>query len=213
MNGKIFISYCWAEPSGSIVNNWLVPAIKTAGINCLVDREACGYNVNIDKFEADILNAAIVLLVLSPEFFCSMDCMYEASLAVSKCDVDKRVYVINLQDFNFRSDTKIFNETHERFLEKKRELEEAMSKVSVEGRGLHKDRLRKINTIIGNLSKLWKMLGNKNSGEFKHISKRNFELLCIKLKRSLEETVYESDFITNAELEPKFEAPSDNTPF
>ncbi len=81
MDGKVFISYSWKEPSGSIVNNWPVPSIKAAGINCLVDREACGYNANIDKFEADIPKAAKVVLVLSPAFLTSEDCMYEAALA------------------------------------------------------------------------------------------------------------------------------------
>lgn len=88
MYWKFFISYSWKEPSGSIVNNWLVPAIKAAGITCLVDKEACGYNANIDKFEADIPKAAKVMLVLSPEFFRSLDCMFEAALAVSKCDIE-----------------------------------------------------------------------------------------------------------------------------
>lgn len=104
MDGKIFISYSWAEPSGSIVNNWLVPAIKAAGITCLVDKDACGYNANIDKFEADIPKAAKVVLVLSSAFFRSVDCMFEAALAVSKCDVERQVYVINLPEYNFRKD-------------------------------------------------------------------------------------------------------------
>lgn len=64
MNGKVFISYRWTEPSGSIVNNFLKPSFHQAGINCLIDKDDCGYNANIDKFEAELPLAAKVVLVL-----------------------------------------------------------------------------------------------------------------------------------------------------
>ena len=203
MNGKIFISYSWAEPSGSIVNNWLVPAITAAGINCLVDKEACGYNANIDKFEADIPLAAKVMLVLSPEFFRSLDCMFEAALAVSKCDVEKQVYVINLPNYNFRKDgEKWLEKTASLFESQKKECEESMSKLADAVKGPYKDKLRKINTIISNLSVLWKMLGAKNSGDFKELSKNNFHLVCNELETSLEEAVYKDVGLYSSSIEP-----------
>lgn len=203
MNGKIFISYSWSEPSGSIVNNWLVPAIQVAGITCLVDKEACGYNANIDKFEADIPLAAKVMLVLSPEFFRSLDCMYEAALAVSKCDVEKQVYVINLLNYNFRKDGENWLErTASLFESQKKECEESMSKLSDAVKGPYKDKLRKINTIISNLSRLWKILASKNSGVFKDVSNNNFKLVCDELKRSLEEAVYKEVGLSSSSIKP-----------
>ena len=203
MNGKIFISYSWSEPSGSIVNNWLVPAIQAAGITCLVDKEACGYNANIDKFEADIPLAAKVMLVLSPEFFRSLDCMFEAALAVSKCDVEKQVYVINLLNYNFRKDGENWLErTASLFESQKKECEESMSKLSDAVKGPYKDKLRKINTIISNLSGIWKMLGAKNSGDFKELSKNGFHLVCNVLKTSLEEGVYKDVGLYSSSIEP-----------
>ena len=203
MDGKIFISYSWAEPSGSIVNNWLVPAIKAAGITCLVDKEACGYNANIDKFEADIPKAAKVVLVLSSEFFRSLDCMFEATLAVSKCDVESQVYVINLLDYNFRKDgQKWLDNTVSFFESKRREYEDSMSKMSSVVIGPYKDKLRKINTIIGNLEGLWKMLESKNSSEFKTLSVNNFDFVCRELKRCLDESVFNNEAITNSMAEP-----------
>lgn len=203
MNGKIFISYSWTEPSGSIVNNWLVPAIKAAGINCLVDKEACGYNANIDKFEEDIPKAAKVVLVLSPLFFSSLDCMFEAALAVSKCDVEKQVFVINLLNYNFRKDAeKWLESTASCFENLKNDCEESMSKVGDAVRGPYKDRLRKINTIIANLSRLWKILASKNSGDFKDVSNNNFKLVCDELKRSLEEAVYKEVGLSSSSIKP-----------
>ncbi len=188
MNGKIFISYSWKEPSGSIVNNWLLPSLKASGINCLVDKEACGYNANIDKFEKEIPNAAMVVLVLSSEFFHSLDCMFEASLAVAKCDMEKQVYVINLQNYNFRKDEgNLLGEVSSFFEEMKMKLEDALSKLSDSAKGVIKDDLRKINIIRGNLNVLWKMLRSKNSATFEMLSKDGFKHVCDMLKFSFED--------------------------
>ncbi len=188
MNGKIFISYSWSEPSGSIVNNWLVPAIKAAGINCLVDKEACGYNANIDKFEAELPLAAKVVLVVSPAFFQSPDCMFEAALAVSKCDIEKQVYVINLQNYNFRKDDKnLLSETSAYFENKKMQTQEAIEKLPDSAKGSMKDDLRKINTVLGSLTALWRMLKSKNSGSFDMLSKDGFKLVCEAISESLKE--------------------------
>jgi hypothetical protein len=203
MNGKIFISYSWAEPSGSIVNNWLVPAIKAAGINCLVDKEVCGYNANIDKFEADIPKAAKVVLVLSPSFFTSLECMFEAALAVSKCDVEKQVYVINLPNYNFRKDEEKWLETTASLFEsQKKDCDDLISKLADAVKGPYKDKLRKINIIISNLGELWRMLGSKNSGDFKELSENNFKLVCEALKRSLEEAVCKDVHLSSSSIEP-----------
>jgi len=203
MDGKIFISYSWEEPSGSIVNNWLVPSIRAAGINCLVDREACGYNANIDKFEEDIPKAAKVVLVLSPAFFSSLDCMYEAALAVSECDVEKQVYVINLVDYNFRNDVdKWLDRVDSNLGARKRECEEAMLKLSDTGKEPYKDKLRKIDKIFSHLDDLWRMLSSKNSGTFGSISKNSFELVCKELNRSIEESMLKTEGITNTKIEP-----------
>lgn len=187
MDGKIFISYSWIEPFGSIVNNWLVPSIKAADINCLVDKEACGYNGNIDKFEADIPNAAKVVLVLSPAFFQSLDCMFEAALAVSKCDVEKQVYVINLQNYNFRKDEQeLLKSTASHYEDLKMRTQDALSKSPDSAKGPYKDELRRINTVISNLTALWRMLKSKNSGTFENVSKDGFKLVCQELKKCLD---------------------------
>lgn len=187
MNGKIFISYSWVEPSKSIVNNWLKPCLKNAGINCMIDKDDCGYNDNIDKFERELPNAAKVVLVLSQPFLFSPDCMFEAALAVSKCDVEKQVYVINIQDYNFRKDElNLLKEISDQFEDLKMKKEEALQKLSDSAKGTVKDELRKINTILANLSGLWKMLRSKNSGSFDAVSKDDFKLVCDVLKSSIE---------------------------
>lgn len=203
MNGKIFISYSWAEPSGSIVNNWLKPCLKEAGINCMIDKDDCGYNANIDKFERDLPNAAKVVLVLSQSFLFSLDCMFEAALAVSKCDTEKQVYVINLIDYNFRKDgEKWFDKVVFHFNGLKDEYEESEAKLPADARGYYKNKLRKVNTIISNLTKFWKMLGSKNSSTFENASEKQFELVCRELKQSIDEATLKNKNISDTQLNP-----------
>lgn len=203
MNGKIFISYSWVEPSGSIVNNWLKPCLKDAGITCMIDKDDCGYNANIDKFERDLPNAAKVVLVLSQSFLFSLDCMFEAALAVSKCDIEKQVYVINLIDYNFRKDgEKWFDKVVFHFKGLKDEYEESEAKLPADARGYYKNKLRKVNTIISNLTKFWKMLGSKNSSKFENASQKQFELVCRELKQSIDEATLKSKNISDTQLNP-----------
>ena len=137
--------------------------------------------------------------VFLPEFAPS----FEAALAVSKCDVEKQVFVINLPNYNFRKDEdKWLERAASLFDGRKKDYEESMTKLSDPVKGPHKDKLRKIITIIGNLGGLWKMLESKNSGDFQELSKNSFEFVCNELKRSLEETVYKNENITNSKAEP-----------
>ena len=203
MNGKIFISYSWVEPSGSIVNNWLKPSLEDADIKCLIDKDDCGYNDNIDKFERELPNAAKVVLVLSQPFLFSPDCMFEAALAVSKCDIERQVYVINLVDYNFRKDgEKLYDRVFFHFKGIKDGYEESKSKLPADARGHYNDKLHKVNTIISNLSKLWKMLGSKNSVTFGDASKKQFDLVCRELKQSIDDATLKNKNISDTKLEP-----------
>lgn len=205
MNGKVFISYRWTEPSGSIVNNWLKPSFHQAGINCLIDKDDCGYNANIDKFEAELPLAAKVVLVLSRAFFFSIDCLFEAALAVSRCDVDKQVYVINVQDYNFRKDEEKWFEQTVGFLQEQRAgSETSRAALSDSPKGPYEYRIRKIDTILNNLDALWEMLSSKNSGEFKTISLGGFKVVCDIVKESLEEAVYKNDNLIDNNIQPSF---------
>lgn len=204
MNGKIFISYSWTEPSGSIVNNWLKPCLIDAGISCMIDKDDCGYNGNIDKFERDLPKAAKVVLVLSQPFLFSLDCMFEAALAVSKCDIEKQVYLINLIDYNFRKDSdKWYDKVFFHFKGLKDEYDDSCSKLPSGARGPYKDKIRKVNTIINNLTTLWKMFGSKNSVTFDMASKNKFELVYKELKQSIDDAMLNNKSITDSRLTPK----------
>lgn len=65
--------------------------------------------------------------------------------------------------------------------------QEALSKLPDSAKGSVKDDIRRINTVIGNLDALWRMLKSKNSGTIEMISKDGFQMVCDELKKSLGE--------------------------
>lgn len=187
----MFISYSWAEPSGSIVYNWIYPSLleslKGRNVECVVDKVACGYNEDIDKFEEEIVNATKIILVLSPDFLYSEDCMYEAALVVSRCNIAEQVYIINLTNYNYRKDeAEHYNKVCEWLDNRKSKVEEEISKLSSVAIKTKKKELRKINTILDNLSDLWDMFKSKNSGRLEIVSKDDFKLLSDDILKRLE---------------------------
>lgn len=191
MTRKVFISYSWAEPSGSVVNNWIYPylleSLKGRNVECVVDKVTCGYNEDIDKFEEDIVNATKVILVLSQTFLYSEDCMYEAALAVSRCNITEQIYIINLTNYNYRKDeAEHYDKICEYFNNRKSKVEEEISKLPPVASETKKKELRKIDTILNNLSDVWDMFKSKNSSRFETVSKDNFKLLSDDILKRLE---------------------------
>lgn len=191
MTRKVFISYSWVEPSGSVVNNWIYPSLlgslRGRDVECVVDKVTCGYNEDIDNFEEDIVNATKVILVLSQDFLYSEDCMYEAALAVSQCNTTEQVYIINLTNYNYRKDEEgRYDKICDCFNNKKSKVEEEISKLPSVANKTKKKELRKINTILNNLSDVWDMFKSKNSGRFETVSKDNFKLLSDDILKRLE---------------------------
>ena len=79
---QIYISYRQKQPAKSIVRNWLCPSLKQADIDYCIDEEDCGYGHNIEQFEREIGDADSVLVMLSEQYFYSINCMYELALVV-----------------------------------------------------------------------------------------------------------------------------------
>ena len=143
------------------------------------------------------------MLALGPAYFTTLYCRYEAALTVSKCDVEKQVYVINIVDYNFRKDADKWLERADSFFKSlKKECEEAMTNLSDSGKGFYRDKLRKINSIINHLGNLWRMLGSKNSGAFDDISNNGFELVCKELNMSVEESMRKTEGLSNTKITP-----------
>lgn len=192
MDRKVFISYRWKEPSGSVVNNWLYPSLQKSlkGKNavCVIDKITCGYNENIDLFEKDIVNATKIVLVLSQDFLYSEDCMYEAALAVSRCNVEDQVYIINLTNYDYRKDEeKHYGKVCEWLDNRRSRIEDEISKLPPIASETKKKELRKINAILNHLSSIWDMFKSKNSGLFEAVSKNDFKMLSDDILRRLEE--------------------------
>lgn len=98
MNKTVFISYSWQEPSAGIVNNWLKPSLKNAGIVVSVDKDNCQYQDSIDQYEREIGNADKIIAVVSRPYLESINCMYEMALIFEKGgELSNRLFFVGIE--------------------------------------------------------------------------------------------------------------------
>ena len=83
MGKKVFVSYSHAQ--GEWVWNRLVPCLKAGGAEVLIDRERFEAGRSLVAQMDDLQDRADVdVLVLSPQYFESGNCMHEMELAISR---------------------------------------------------------------------------------------------------------------------------------
>jgi len=84
LGDKVFVSYCHAQ--GEWVWNRLVPCLKAGGAEVLIDRERfVAGKALVGQMDATQDTADVHLLVLSPDYLKSTNCLHEVRRAVA-CD-------------------------------------------------------------------------------------------------------------------------------
>lgn len=172
----VHISYCWKEPSNGIVCNWLLPSLTVAGIDCVLDKEDCGYNEDIVNFEEEIGRGAQVVMVIGKEYLSSFGCMYEAASIVKNGNLHDRLRIVCLDDFN-RHDDIYYQQVVDYWINKMRSKKDLADKMSPPANQVLMEEFNRLVLIIENIGKLWQVIRNQNTLTFSNISKDSFKLL------------------------------------
>lgn len=177
---KVYISYCWKEPSNGVAVNWLYPSLKSAGFECILDKEDCRLNDNIIKFEEEIGKGARVVTVIGKNYLFSIGCMFEVASVLKNGRLHERLRIVCLDDFERNEDN--FYQNVVDFWDKERLMKkDAADKIGTPANQVLMEEFKRLDLIYNNLSNLWKLLRNINTLSFSSISQGNFE----KLIRSL----------------------------
>ena len=175
MNKTVFISYSWAEPSGGIVNNWLKPSLKDAGISVSVDKDNCQYQDSIEEYEQEIGNADMIIAVVGNLYLESINCMYEiASIFEKGGELSKRLYFIALE--KVQSDDQIAKH----WSEAKFEVESRLKR-KVVAREPDEKKLEKIDLICKYLGEILVYWNDRSRLDFSKVSKDNFHIVVNKI--------------------------------
>ena len=198
MKKAIFISYCWKEPSQSIVRNWLCKSLRRRNYEPIIDVDRCGYRDNIDEFEKKIGRGEAVIVVINRSYLESKECMYELSLLYQNERFKERIFPLNIDNKNFGEHSfyiKVCNYWDNQISV----IEEELSRVEEPSDTFLNDDLTKFKTIKKNLPNFFRYFYRYNLKDFDYLSKDNFQNLIDEIdgKHHALELLYNSDKLIN----------------
>lgn len=171
MNKTVFISYSWQEPSAGIVNNWLKPSLKNAGIGVSVDKDNCQYQDSIEQYEKEIGDADMIISLVCRPYLESVNCMYEiASFFAKGGEMANRLFFIGLGDVQS-------NEEITDFWNNKLIVAQERLKGKSTGRQLYEKELKKIEQICEHLGDFLVYWNDINRLDFSKVSENNFQVV------------------------------------
>ena len=170
MNKTVFISYSWAEPSGGIVNNWLKPSLKNAGIDVSVDKDDCHYQDSIEQYEQEIGNADKIIAVVSRPYLESINCMYEMALIFEKGgELNNRLYFVGIEKVQSIED--IINFWNKALVDVQNDM---IGKAILQP---YEKKKRKVDLILKHLGDFLDYWEDINRMDFSKVSEENFKVL------------------------------------
>ena len=178
----IYISYRQKQPVKSIVRNWLCPSLKQADIDYCIDEENCGFGHNIEQFEREIGDADDVLIMLSDQYFYSINCMYELALVVKNRQHKRPPVLVSLDDFSRTNDQ--YNKICSHW-------ENQLESIRQNMRGdRNRDlpfisNLEKVQLVLEYFGDAWKLICDINTLSFEQISEKNFRKLTAYIKEEV----------------------------
>ncbi len=178
----IYISYRQKQPVKSIVRNWLCPSLKQADIDYCIDEENCGFGHNIEQFEREIGDADDVLIMLSDQYFYSINCMYELALVVKNRQHKRPPVLVSLDDFSRTNDQ--YNKICSHWENQLESIRQNMR--GDRNRDLpFTSNLEKVQLVLEYFGDAWKLICDINTLSFEQISEKNFRKLTAYIKEEV----------------------------
>lgn len=169
---KVYISYCWREPSNGVTVNWLYPSLKSAGFECVLDKEDCRLNDDIIEFEKEIGKGAHVVAVIGKDYLFSLGCMFEIASVLKNGKHKERLRIVCLDDFDRNDD--FYQQVVDYWDKESLKKKDTADKMGAPANQVLLEEFNRLGLIHKNLSNLWKSLRNTNTLNFLTISQDNF---------------------------------------
>lgn len=177
---KVYISYRWQEPVEGIVRNWLCEALNNAKVEFSIDVKDCPYKKSIGKYEEEIGRGESVIIVVSHNYLHSIQCMYEAALITSTGNLSKRVFPIQIGDYDH--DDRYYVDLCAYWNQKRMEASENLAMVNEDQATPLRKKKEQIELILDKLGSFWEYLSDDNFATFSEVSKDSFAVILEYLK-------------------------------
>lgn len=180
MNDSVFISYSWREPSNHIVENDIQSALSQNNIPYVLDKKDCNYMTNIPEFEKELASGGRIVAVISAPYVKSIQCMYEMALMFERGEVQKRVLLVSLDDFN-RNSKEFYYDVVNYWQAELLKNENMLASLSEGAKMPYKQDIEYIRLIIKHIGEFWAFLRNENTLTLTELGKNGFKQLIDKL--------------------------------
>lgn len=180
MNNKVHISYKWTEPGKGIVRNWLFSSLKNSNLLGVLDIHNCCFMDSIMRFEQEIGQAELVIIVICQEYIKSQACLYEATSIVTNPNYRKRVVLINLDET--RLSDKDYSQIVNNYQVKLAKAESDKNAMLPPANKYYDSSIEQYKTILNGIADFADLLRDSNSLNFTDLSKEDFKILIDKIQ-------------------------------
>lgn len=197
----VHISYKHNKSYENVIDS-IEKGLKKNGIEYSIDRYDIMYLDNIDKYEIEIGLSNIVIMIIIPEYFKSLDCMFEMTQIFKNGNIRNRVKPLvdmgNIQR-NGNGLTEIKNYWQE---EKIKKLERVKGESG--GSKYLLMEIKRIDDIIKTLDDLWTFICRNSTGNFEKLIENDAALLMEEIKNSKprEDADIDGKFIPSKDTKP-----------
>lgn len=197
----VHISYKHNKSYENVIDS-IEKGLKKNGIEYSIDRYDIMYLDNIDKYEIEIGLSNIVIMIIIPEYFKSLDCMFEMTQIFKNGNIRNRVKPLvdmgNIQR-NGNGLTEIKNYWQE---EKIKKLERVKGEPG--GSKYLLMEIKRIDDIIKTLDDLWTFICRNSTGNFEKLIENDAALLMEEIKNSKprEDADIDGKFIPSKDTKP-----------
>lgn len=189
---KIHISYKWNDEYKNVINA-IESGLKENNIIYSMDKYDIMYKESIDDYEREIGAANRVIMVVIPEYFYSLDCMFEMTQMFKNGNIKERIFpLVDMREIPRNGDglTKIKNFWQNEKIKKSERLP-----LEPGGSSFLLAEIQKIDEVIKTIDELWMFICRHSTGDFNEFVKNNAALLIKELRDSLDKATAPIDKI------------------
>lgn len=175
MNNKksIFVSYCWND---SKIVDEIESSLEVFQYNLIRDIHELKYKDSISNFMEKIRTCDFSILIISPSYLRSKNCMKEVLHVIKEIDFKKRVLPIIIGDVDIYSSEGRINISRY-WLEKKSELEALIKTLPPTNIINEIQELKFLEEINSNINNFLGYLSDSNNITYENLKKENYKTL------------------------------------
>lgn len=176
---KVHISYKWNEKYKDVINA-IETGLKENDIPYSMDKYDIMYKESIDDYEKEIGASNRVIMFVIPEYFYSLDCMYEMTQMFKNGNIRERIFpLVDMKGIPRNGDGLTMIKD---FWQKEKTRKSERLSTEPGGSSFLLMEIQKIDEVIKTLDEFWIFICRHSTGDFDELVKDNAALLIQEIR-------------------------------